>query len=326
MPTPPPWWMRHPAGAAGGAEQGVEQRPVGDGVGAVPHRLGLPVGRRHRAGVEVVAPDHDRRLHLARRHQLVEAQAHPVALAVAQPADAGGQALERHPVRRQADPAGQRLVRRGTRRARPGRWRRCRPGRRTAPPTGTAPCPRRTAGGCRRAGSPGSRRPARTRRAGPPAAGCCRSRTPRRRGRRRRPSPRSAAPSSPGRGRCSRRGRGRRSSSASVGRQPGGHVAERVVGRRLVGDDVDRARPSSASRGSTSAALPSSADRQRVAVGPGRLGPRQGVVEVVGGHVEVAGLEPAPDAVGVDLDDDGHAAVHGHGQRLGAAHAPEARR
>ena len=41
--------------------QRVEQRPVGDRVGAVAHRLGLALGRGDRARVEVVAPDHDRR-------------------------------------------------------------------------------------------------------------------------------------------------------------------------------------------------------------------------------------------------------------------------
>ena len=37
-----------------------------------------------------------------------------------------------------------------------------------------------------------------------------------------------------------------------------------------------------------------------------------------------AGLEPAPDARGIDLDAEHDAAVHRHGQRLGAAHAAEA--
>ena len=44
-----------------GVDQRVEQRPVGDRVGAVEHRLGLAVGRGDRAAVEVVAADDDRR-------------------------------------------------------------------------------------------------------------------------------------------------------------------------------------------------------------------------------------------------------------------------
>ena len=53
-------------------------------------------GRGHRAGVEVVAPDHDRRLQLARGDHLVEAQPGEVALAVAEPANPRRQALELH--------------------------------------------------------------------------------------------------------------------------------------------------------------------------------------------------------------------------------------
>ena len=77
MPTPPPWWNADPRRAAGGVEQRVEDRPVGDGVGAVAHRLGLAVGRGDRAGVEVVAADDDGRLDLAAPHQLVEGAGPP---------------------------------------------------------------------------------------------------------------------------------------------------------------------------------------------------------------------------------------------------------
>ena len=48
--------------------------------------------------------------HLAGAHHLVEAQAQAVALAVAQPADAGGQALEGDPLAGQGDPAVEGLV------------------------------------------------------------------------------------------------------------------------------------------------------------------------------------------------------------------------
>ena len=110
MPTPPPWWMLTHDRAGRRVDQRVEQRPVGDGVGAVGHRLGLAVRRRDRARVEVVAADHDRRRQLAAAHHLVEAQAEPVALAVAEPADARRQALEGDPLAGQLDPAGERLV------------------------------------------------------------------------------------------------------------------------------------------------------------------------------------------------------------------------
>src|SRR5678815_5337876 len=48
---------------------------VRDGVGAVQHRLGLAIRRRHRAGVEVIPPDHDGRLHLALAHEVVDREA-----------------------------------------------------------------------------------------------------------------------------------------------------------------------------------------------------------------------------------------------------------
>src|SRR5690606_25887806 len=55
-------------------DQGVEQRPVGDGVGTVPHALGLPVRGRHGSAVEMVATDHDWRGELASGDHLVEPQ------------------------------------------------------------------------------------------------------------------------------------------------------------------------------------------------------------------------------------------------------------
>jgi hypothetical protein len=63
---------RHPGRAGRGVEQRVQQRPVGDGVGAVLHRLGLAVGRGDRAAVEVVAADDDRGLQFAAGDHLVE--------------------------------------------------------------------------------------------------------------------------------------------------------------------------------------------------------------------------------------------------------------
>ena len=67
--------QRHPRRAAGGVEQRVQQRPVGDRIGAVQHRFGLAIGRRDAAGVEMVAADDDRRLQLAACHHLVEREA-----------------------------------------------------------------------------------------------------------------------------------------------------------------------------------------------------------------------------------------------------------
>ena len=181
IPTPPPWWMRDPRGAAGDVDQRVEQRPVGHRVRAVAHGLGLALGRGDRAGVEVVAPDDDRRAQLAAGHHLVEAQPGAVALAVAEPADARGQPLELHALARQRDPARDVLLVAEELEDRVVGGVRCRRGRRRAPPSGTGPCPRRTAGGCRRARSRDRRTRRRRRGRRRARAGRCRSRRPRRR-------------------------------------------------------------------------------------------------------------------------------------------------
>ena len=86
----------HPARARGGVDQRVEQGPVGDRVGAVLHGLGLAVGRRDAAAIEVVATDDDRRLDPAGPNELVEREPDPRAVAVSEPADARRQPLEAH--------------------------------------------------------------------------------------------------------------------------------------------------------------------------------------------------------------------------------------
>src|SRR5476651_794339 len=88
--------QRNPGRAAGGVEQGVEQRPVGHCVGAVLHGFGFAVRACHRAGVQVVTADHDRCRQLAAADHFVKGQAQLGALAQANPADTGWQALERN--------------------------------------------------------------------------------------------------------------------------------------------------------------------------------------------------------------------------------------
>ena len=56
-----------PGRARRDVDERVQDRPVRDRVRPVAHRLGLAIRRRDRAGVEVVAADHDRRRHLAAR-------------------------------------------------------------------------------------------------------------------------------------------------------------------------------------------------------------------------------------------------------------------
>ncbi len=197
----------HPRRPARRVDEGVEQRPVGDRVGAVGHRLGLAVRRRHRAGVEVVAADDDRRRHLAAADHLVEAQPETVTLAVAEPADPRRQPLERHPLAGQRDPAVQRLVvgellEHGA----VGRGDVGRVARQGDPAERTLALAEQRSD-VRRQEARDSRRRGRSHRAPPPCAGCCRSRRPRRPCRRRRPSPRSGRPSTAGPGGSARRDR-----------------------------------------------------------------------------------------------------------------------
>src|SRR3546814_3261268 len=66
---------RHPGGAARRVEEGIEQRPVRNGVGAVLHGFRFPVGAGDGARVQMIAPDHDRALEFIRGDHLVEFQA-----------------------------------------------------------------------------------------------------------------------------------------------------------------------------------------------------------------------------------------------------------
>ena len=94
--------------------------------------------------------------------------------------------------------------------------------------------------------------------------------------------------------------------------------------RGLVGDDVDRRVRLEQLRAASSAALPSTP------IDSGRRSSRaatassHGVLEGVGLDVEVAVVDPALDPALVALDADRDAVVHGHGERLRAAHAAEA--
>src|SRR3546814_19364493 len=62
---------RHPGGAARRVEEGIEQRPVRNGVGAVLHGFRFPVGAGDGARVQLIAPDHDRALEFTDRESVV---------------------------------------------------------------------------------------------------------------------------------------------------------------------------------------------------------------------------------------------------------------
>jgi hypothetical protein len=104
---------------------------------------------------------------------------------------------------------------------------------------------------------------------------------------------------------------------------PGGQVGERVVGRGLVGDDVDGGAQGEEPRHGLGG-VAQQADGERPAPVAGLGGEAEGVFQAVGPYVEVAVLDTAVDGAGVAVDADRDAVVHGDGEGLGAAHAAEA--
>src|SRR5688572_23734008 len=101
---------RDPRRTARRVEQGVEDRPVGDGIAAVAHAFGLAVGRGDRSGIEVIATDDDRGTYPPAADEIVQRQAEAGAIALAEPEDPRGQALERDSFARQLNPAAQPTV------------------------------------------------------------------------------------------------------------------------------------------------------------------------------------------------------------------------
>ena len=95
----------HPGCACGGVNQRVENGPVGDRIRSIAHPLCLAVRAGDRSGIEVVTPDDDGCCQLPRTHHLVDAEPGASALPVAEPADAGRQALERDLLLGQAKPS-----------------------------------------------------------------------------------------------------------------------------------------------------------------------------------------------------------------------------
>ena len=91
-------------------DERVEDRPVRDRVGAVAHRLGLAIRGGDGAGIEMIPPDHHRRLDLAAPDELVDRETGLRAVAVAEPADPGRQPLERDPLGSELEPSLQERV------------------------------------------------------------------------------------------------------------------------------------------------------------------------------------------------------------------------
>ena len=107
-----------------------------------------------------------------------------------------------------------------------------------------------------------------------------------------------------------------------------GHAARDVaadrVGRRLVGDDVGRD-AALEQRVHHVGDVGDEADRDRLAPVLCAEHQRERLVEIVRAVLQVALAQAPVDALGIDLDDERRRAREHAGQRLGAAHAAEAR-
>ena len=100
----------NPGSPADGIDQGVEDGPVGNGVGAVAHAFRFAVGAGDGTGVEVVAANDDGGFDDAAGNQFVELQSGTRAFTVSQPANSCRQSLKMHLLLRHLDPAMQRFI------------------------------------------------------------------------------------------------------------------------------------------------------------------------------------------------------------------------
>src|SRR5919202_1597434 len=94
----------HPRRTGCRVQEGVEDRPVRDGIRSVLHRLRLPVRGRNRARVEMIAPDHHWGRDATRADEVVDRKPRLCAIAVAEPADPRRETLERHALGCQFEP------------------------------------------------------------------------------------------------------------------------------------------------------------------------------------------------------------------------------
>ena len=143
-PYPPAMMHRDPGGSAGSVEQGVQDRPVGDRVAPVEHRLGLAERGGDGAGIEMIAADNDRSGQLSLRDTIVQCNPETLPLAVAQPADTGRKPLECDLLPRKSDPSRERFVVGKQLEGELIRTVRCPSRLRKERSIGTAPCPCRT--------------------------------------------------------------------------------------------------------------------------------------------------------------------------------------
>ncbi len=102
-------------------------------------------------------------------------------------------------------------------------------------------------------------------------------------------------------------------------------VRQRIVGARLVGDDVDLSAQGE-QFGKDGRRVAEHSDREGFTRIPRPVRQLEGMFEGVSGDVEVTVLNAAGDTAGVDVNADRDTVIHGHGEGLSATHAAKARR
>ena len=100
-------------------------------------------------------------------------------------------------------------------------------------------------------------------------------------------------------------------------------AVDHVVGGGLIGHDVE-ADAAPDELGMDRGGVAVQRDRDRLAASARLVSPPERFVQRCRGPVDVAEPEPPLDALAVDLDEEADTAVQGDGERLRAAHAPEA--
>src|SRR5687768_3522565 len=98
---------RHPARTGGRVQQRIEDRPVRNRNTSILHRFSFTERGCDGARIEMVPPDHDRRLQLPSCDEIIQCNTEAGALTLTQPANARGQALELDALARECDPATQ---------------------------------------------------------------------------------------------------------------------------------------------------------------------------------------------------------------------------
>ena len=109
-PNPATMMQTHPARPARRIQHRIQQRPVSNRIRPIHHRLRLAVRRRHRPRIQMIPPNHQRRIYFPLLHQSVKPLPHLRSLPILQPADPRRKPLKMDLLLRLMNPSVQRLL------------------------------------------------------------------------------------------------------------------------------------------------------------------------------------------------------------------------